>query len=100
MRQVITAADVEAAAGGGKSLQVEAGAMITALARDRAAELGVSISEAAPTAVSVSTNPALLAKVRSVTRQALLRSGRGLGDLDSVVSEVMRRLDGCDCGCK
>jgi hypothetical protein len=104
MRRVIAAAEVEAAAGGDKSVRVEAGAMVTPLARDRAAVLGVRILEgvSAPAEKAHSNILVLESKVRVAARRALLRSGRGLGDLEDLVAQVMRRLGGgaCDCGCK
>jgi hypothetical protein len=106
MSRVITAADVEAAARGDKSLSVEGGAIVTPLARDRASVLGVRVLEGvSPPGEKTaphSSSLVLESKVRVAARRALLRSGRGLGELEDVVAQVMRRLGGgtCDCGCK
>jgi hypothetical protein len=131
VKQVITAAEVEAAvANGSRQLVPENGALFTPLARDRAAALGMTILDGQPPdrrgtvrsqtvpppAVRTTATPeldvkrlAVESKVRVVARRVLLRTGRGPGELESLVAAVMRRLDaeageaggcGCEnCGC-
>ena len=123
---VLTAREVEAAAQAGtRTLAVEAGTVVTPLARDRAAALGLSISDAGPAPAHGAepgtpppgSGPArrgrsggadldrlvLESRVRVVARRVLLRRGLGLGALDDLVAAVIARLSGaegraCPCG--
>lgn len=129
MKQVITAADVEAAvANGNRQLVAENGALLTPLARDRAAAVGLAIVDGqaaggtgdaqpgplAPRPVRATASPeldikrlAVESKVRVAARRVLLRTGRSPAELENVVQAVMRRLEaeageagGCGCvGC-
>lgn len=126
MKRVITAAEVEAVVrNGDRQLAPGDGALVTSLARDRAAALGVAIldgqvtgspSPAPPAEAEVPPAPritgwseldvnrlALESKVRVVARRALLRAGRGLAELESIVAAVLGRLEdeaGPGCGCE
>jgi hypothetical protein len=129
VKRVITAAEVEAAAANGnRQLVTENGALLTPLARDRAAAVGLAIVDGpapvGPGGVQPSTRGprpgrataspeldvkrlAVESKVRVAARRVLLRAGRSPGELEDVVQAVMRRLDaeaggagGCGCaGC-
>jgi hypothetical protein len=117
--RVLTAVEVEAAAGGGaREVQVPPGTIVTPLARDRAAALGVVLVDG--TGPGPSTPPpapegrrrgrggvdverlALESRVRILARRALLRRGQGLAQLEELVQAVMRRLSpeggACPCG--
>jgi hypothetical protein len=118
--QILTAKEIEAAAvaaDGDRRLSVADGVLVTPLARDRAAALGVTLVSGNGRSVSVaaSSPPAMangggLAQlraesvVRSITRQVLLREGLGLGNLEEIVAAVLARLrnatgqQGCGCG--
>ncbi len=124
--RVLTAREVEAAAqGGARELAVEPGTVVTPLARDRAAALGVEIRDAAGPAGGGAPPPpgpgergrrrgpgepdverlALESRVRIVARRVLLRRGEGLGALEELVAAVVARLSGpaadgraCPCG--
>jgi hypothetical protein len=119
--QVLTAKEIEAvavAADGDRRLTVADGVLVTPLARDRAAALGVTLvsgngraqATGAGAPAPATANGGGLARlraesvVRSVTRQVLLREGLGLGELESIVAAVLERLrdpssgDGCGCG--
>jgi hypothetical protein len=121
--QVLTAKDIEAtavAANGDRRLAVAEGVLVTPLARDRAAALGVTLVSANGRGPSIGGGPMQaqaqtpsnggdLARlraesvVRSVTRQVMLREGLGLGGLEPIVAAVLARLRaptaGCGCGC-
>ena len=105
MSRVITVHDVEAAAAEGRTLEADASTLVTPLARDRAAVLGVAIEHkagaAAPSTSAKETKTLVLeSKVRSIARRMLLREGRDLADLEEVVAAVMDRLGHqCECGC-
>jgi hypothetical protein len=129
VKQVITAAEVEAAlANGNRQLVSENGALITPLARDRADAVGLAIVDGqapggtgdaqpgplAPRPARATASPELdvkrlvvESKVRVAARRVLLRTGRSPGELENVVQAVMRRLEaeageavGCGCvGC-
>jgi hypothetical protein len=121
--RVLTAVEVEAAAGGGaREVRVPPGTIVTPLARDRAAALGVVLVDG--TGPGPSTPPpapppapegrrrgrggvdverlALESRVRILARRALLRRGQGLAQLEELVAAVMRRLSpeggACPCG--
>jgi hypothetical protein len=122
--QVLTAKEIEAAAvasDGDRRILVADGVLVTPLARDRAAALGVTLvsgnghgtiaasartpAPPAPMATNGDTLARLRAEsvVRSVTRQVLLREGLGLGPLEEVVGAVLDRLRssaGCGCDCR
>jgi hypothetical protein len=112
--RVLTAKDVEAAASGSdghRQVVVGNGTLITPLARDRAAALGVALvagndSPAAPTPAAPVAGDGLAqlraeSLLRSVARQVLLREGLGLGGLEEVVAAVKARLTepASACGC-
>ncbi|GEM_PF-2907563 len=113
MRRVVTVADVEAAAEAGSSLVVDDHTIVTPLARDRAAALGVSLGGASTSAGMAESKRAapsgagggdvrrlaLESRVRIVARRMLLARGEGLGGLEELVAAVMARL-GCGCGCE
>jgi hypothetical protein len=112
MRPVVTAAAVEDAARTGQAqLDVPADAILTPLARDRAAALGVSLNGhgngagmAAPvTAAAVDVGQLVLeSRVRMVTRRVLLRADQGLSDYETIVTAVLRALAqeaGKPCAC-
>jgi len=120
MSRLITAKQVEsAAADGERSLPVAADDVVTPLARDRAAVLGVSLGDptsaaaqrgspagsqggvTAPVGQADVARLAAESRVRVVARRQLLRAGRGLGDLEEVVAAVIERVrsdGGCLCG--
>ncbi|HXF73561.1 MAG TPA: hypothetical protein VNO79_13265 [Actinomycetota bacterium] len=124
---VLTAREVEAAAQAGtRTLAVEPGTVVTPLARDRAAALGLSISDAGPAPAAHGVDPGtpppgtglarrgrsggadldrlvLESRVRVVARRVLLRRGLGLGALEELVAAVIARLSApeggaCPCG--
>jgi hypothetical protein len=117
---VLTARDVEAvAAQGRRECAVASGTIITPLARDRAAALGVILSESAATASGDDGGSArfrgqgilqvngerlaLESRIRVVARRALLSRGRSLDGLEDLVAAVRDRLGavgegGCGCG--
>lgn len=127
--RVITVSDVEAAAGNGhKDIVPSDPVLVTPLARDRAAVLGVRIvdgpyaahdapaTEAAnegvangrrrPPAPADVGRLVLESKVRTITRRLLLRRGHGFTELEDIVAAVMSRLEGSggtaestDCSC-
>lgn len=109
MTRLVTAKDVEAAAGSGdRHLAVDAGDLVTPLARDRAAALGVTMENQGapaqpPAAGEEAVNVARLAaesRVRVVARRHLLRTGRSLDELEAVVAAVIDRIKasgGCLC---
>lgn len=125
MSRVLTVRDVEAfdadGNGGHRQLVVGDGTLVTPLARDRAAALGVEIvsgnghrsapvvgpGRGEPPAAASPVSGDRLARlraesvVRSVARQVLLRQGLGLGRLEDVVASVMERLSkpATACGC-
>lgn len=88
MAKVVTAADVEQARNQG-SLIIEAGTVVTPLARDKARELGVELVEQTrPSAPAVKSAPAagvpsegldgdLAAKIRSIVTSLLASAGGG-----------------------
>jgi hypothetical protein len=116
---VLTARDVEAAAQAGRSsCAVPTGTIVTPLAKDRAAALGVVLSEPAPAVrndggmgrprsrgiVQVNVERlALESRIRVVVRRVLLRRGLSLDGVEDLVAAVMARLGsvgdpGCACG--
>ena len=110
MKRVVTAAEVEAAAASGASIVVDEETVVTPLARDRAAVLGVSLGgEPAATTPAAQTRGSsgtdverliLESRVRMVARRALLARGRDLSGLDDLVEAVMAKLTcGCSCEC-
>ncbi len=113
MRRVVTAAEVEAAASSGASIVVDDTTLVTPLARDRAAVLGVSLggdpvpsgpaepAGSAPTSSGPDIERLILeSRVRTVARRTLLAHGRDLSGLEELVEAVMTKLGcGCDCEC-
>ncbi len=117
--RVLTAGQVDAAAQAGvRELAVEPGTLVTPLARDRAAALGVTIRDG-PGPTDGGSPPGrelrrrgrsgvdldrlvLESRVRILARRALLRRGQGLGALEDLVAAVMTRLysevEACPCG--
>lgn len=106
MRRVVTASEVEAAATSGSSILIDDQTLVTPLARDRAAVLGVSLgreetseTDSGPSGGSAVERLRLESRVRIAARRALLARGRSLAGLDELVEAVMEKLT-CDCGCE
>ncbi len=101
--RVVTRAEVEAAAAAGIGLAVDDDTLVTPLARDRAAVLGVAFDETT-TGSEPSHKPGLHrlvkeSKVRMIARRALLKTGRDLSGLEDLVTAVMLRVEH-SCGCE
>jgi hypothetical protein len=122
--EILTASQVEGAAKAGQAdLRVPAGTIVTPLAKDRAQVLGLLL---VPCALGVTSAGDALAgrvprrraesqmdverlviesKVRVVVRRVLLGQGRGVAELEGLVTAVMARLrpaepTGAACGCE
>lgn len=97
--KVISANEVEAAAEAGHSeLTVSGGAVVTPLARERAAALGVNL---VTTTVRARTadRQTLEDKAREVSRRVIAAHGGDPGMLEDVVKTVLKRMSGdCPCG--
>jgi len=122
--EVLTASQVEAAAKAGQAdLRVPAGTIVTPLAKDRAQVLGLLLVPCGVGVASAGDAPAgrvprrraeseidverlvIESKVRVVVRRVLLGQGRGVAELEDVVTAVMARLrpaerTGAACGCE
>jgi hypothetical protein len=100
-KRVISADEVEAAASDAAEFEVPAGALVTPLARQRAAELGVALvtGTAAASASQPGSRVAMEAKARELAESAVAARGGGPSQVDELVAAVMRLLaEDCRCG--
>jgi len=96
---IVGVSEVEAAAEAGRdSIVVPSGSMLTPLARERAAELGLDVaSEGQPAADP--RRKALRAQVEAITARVVARHGGDSDQIEPIVNAVMRQIAGpCPCG--
>lgn len=102
-RNVISGDQIEAAAEMGRSeLVIPAGALVTPLAHERAAALGISLSSSVAPDRQVghaARRAATEAKAREIVARVVADRGGNPSMVDGLVKTVMERMSGsCQCG--